>query len=127
MGWFFVVGTTVNCLLAGIGPERSELTGPTLLATACGASAHSGWQLTATAAWCTGILRLLEGEIESATRDYEAFAASVNPALLAVGWGLRDTISRWLRSSALTTVCPRPARRRRQGDTGCRMVWGLFS
>lgn len=100
MGWFFVVGTTVNCLLAGIGPERSELTGPTLLATACGASAHSGWQLTATAAWCTGILRLLEGEIESATRDYEAFAASVNPALLAVGWGLRDTISRWLRSSA---------------------------
>lgn len=100
MGWFFVIGATVNCLLAGIEPERSELTARTLLTTACGASAHSGWQLSATAAWCTGILRLLEGEIESAARDYEAFAASVNPALLAVGWGLRDTIGRWLRSSA---------------------------
>ena len=100
MTWYFVIGVTVNCLLAGIEPERSELAARTLLATACGASAHSGWQLSATAAWCTGIMRLLEGEIESAARDYEAFTAAVNPALLAVGWGLRDTIGRWLRSSA---------------------------
>ncbi|MGO2035430.1 MAG: LuxR C-terminal-related transcriptional regulator [Brevibacterium sp.] len=100
MLWYFSAGATVNCLLAGIEHERFELTARTLLATACGASAHSGWQLTATAAWSTGILRLLEGEVDSAARDFEAFAASVNPALLAVGWGLRDTIGRWQRSRA---------------------------
>ena len=99
MAWYFAIGSTVNCLLAGIEHERSELTVRRLLATACGASAHSGWQLTATAAWCMGILRLLEGEIDGAARDYEAFAASINPALLAVGWGLRDTVGRWQRSN----------------------------
>ena len=100
MAWYFSIGVTVNCLLAGVEHERSELSARKLLETACGASAHSGWQLTATAAWCTGILRLLEGEVDSAARDYEAFAASVNPALLAVGWGLRDTFGRWQRSRA---------------------------
>lgn len=100
MAWYFAIGVTVNCFLAGVEHERSELTARQLLETACGASAHSGWQLTATAAWCTGILRLLEGEVDDAARDYEAFAASVNPALLAVGWGLRDTVGRWQRSRA---------------------------
>ncbi|PCC54115.1 helix-turn-helix transcriptional regulator [Brevibacterium aurantiacum] len=100
MAWYFAIGVTANCLLAGIEPERSELAVRQLLETACGASAHSGWQLTATAAWCTGILRLLEGEVDTAARDYEACAASINPALLAVGWGLRDTVDRWQRSNA---------------------------
>lgn len=100
MAWYFSIGVTVNCLLAGVEHERSELIARQLLEEACGASAHSGWQRTATAAWCTGILRLLEGEVDSAAHDYEAFAASVNPALLAVGWGLRDTVGRWQRSHA---------------------------
>ncbi|WP_350269963.1 LuxR C-terminal-related transcriptional regulator [Brevibacterium sp. CBA3109] len=100
MAWYFTVGATVNCLLAGVEHERSELTARRLLEAACGASAHSGWQLTAMTAWCIGILRLLEGEIDSAARDYEAFSAAVNPALLAVGWGLRDTVGRWQRSRA---------------------------
>lgn len=100
MAWYFTIGVTVNCLLAGVEHERSELTARTLLADACGASAHSGWQRTATAAWSTGILRLFEGEIDMAARDYEALAETLNPALLAVGWGLRDTVSRWQRSNA---------------------------
>lgn len=100
MAWYFAVGATVNCLLAGVETERCQHTARRLLATACGASAHSGWQLTASAAWCTGVLRLLDGDVDSAARDYAAFAASITPALLAVGWGLRDTVGRWQRSSA---------------------------
>lgn len=100
MIWYFAIGATVNRLLAGVEPERSELTSRTLLEIACGTSDHSGWQFTATAAWCTGILRLIEGEVEAAARDYDAFAAAVTPALLAVGWGLRDTVGRWQRSNA---------------------------
>ncbi|MGM0697362.1 MAG: helix-turn-helix transcriptional regulator [Actinomycetota bacterium] len=100
MAWFFMVGATVNCLLAGIEPQRSELVTRKLLEVASGASAHSGWQLDATASWCIGIQRLLDGETDLAARDYEAVAASVTPALLAVGWGLRETLGRWQRSSA---------------------------
>lgn len=100
MFWYFAIGATVNRLLAGVEHERSELTSRMLLEIACGTSDHSGWQLTATAAWCTGILRLIEGEVEAAARDYDVFAASVTPALLAVGWGLRDTVGRWQRSNA---------------------------
>ena len=100
MAWYFAIGVTVNCLLAGVEHERSELTARKLLTDACGASAHSGWQRTATAAWSTGILRLLEGEVDMAALDYEALAGSLNPALLAVGWGLRDTVNRWQRSNA---------------------------
>lgn len=100
MAWFFIVGSTVNCLLAGIEPQRSELATRTLLTTASGASAHSGWQLTATASWCVGFQRLLDGETDLAARDYEALAATAAPALLAVGWGLRDTLGRWRRSNA---------------------------
>ncbi|MGO0604540.1 helix-turn-helix transcriptional regulator [Brevibacterium linens] len=100
MAWYFMVGATVNCLLAGIEPQRSELITRKLLETASGASTHSGWQLDATASWCIGVQRLLDGETDLAARDYEAFAASVTPALLAVGWGLRDTLGRWQRSNA---------------------------
>lgn len=100
MAWFFVVGSTVNCLLAGVEPQRSELTTRKILATASGASEHSGWQLNATASWCIGIQRLLDGEVDLAARDFEALAATATPALLAVGWGLRDTLGRWQRSNA---------------------------
>ncbi|WP_193627429.1 helix-turn-helix transcriptional regulator [Brevibacterium sp. CFH 10365] len=100
MAWFFIVGSTVNCLLAGIEPQRCELTTRTLLSMASGASTHSGWQLTATASWCIGIQRLLDGETDLAARDFEALAATATPALLAVGWGLRDTLGRWQRSNA---------------------------
>lgn len=100
MAWFYMVGATVNCLLAGIEPQRSELITRKLLEAASGASTHSGWQLNATASWCIGIQRLLDGETELAARDYEAVAATVTPALLAVGWGLRDTLGRWQRSTA---------------------------
>ncbi|WP_210603720.1 helix-turn-helix transcriptional regulator [Brevibacterium oceani] len=100
MAWFFTIGATVNCLLAGVEPQRSELATRTLLASATGASAHSGWQLSATTAWCIGIQRLLDGETELAARDYEAVADTVTPALFAVGWGLRDTLGRWQRSNA---------------------------
>ncbi|WP_231443768.1 helix-turn-helix transcriptional regulator [Brevibacterium zhoupengii] len=100
MTWYFAIGVTANCLLAGVEHERSEFTARMLLAAACGSSSHSGWQRTATAAWSTGILRLLEGEVDVAARDYEALAGSLNPALLAVGWGLRDTVRRWQRSNA---------------------------
>ncbi|MGO2812594.1 MAG: helix-turn-helix transcriptional regulator [Brevibacterium aurantiacum] len=118
LAWYFSVGVTVNCLLAGVEHERSELTVRQLLETACGASAHSGWQLTATAAWCTGILRLLEGEVDIAARDYEALAATLNPALLAVGWGLRDTVGRWQRSRApyFRLTGNTPANTRSAGD-----------
>lgn len=100
MAWFFAIGATVNCLLAGIEPQRSELITHKLLEAASGASTHSGWQLNATASWCIGIQRLLDGETDLAARDYEAVAATVTPALLAVGWGLRDTLGRWQRSNA---------------------------
>ncbi len=100
MAWYFMVGATVNCLLAGIEPQRSELITHKLLEAASAASTHSGWQLNATASWCIGIQRLLDGETDLAARDYEAVAATVTPALLAVGWGLRDTLGRWQRSNA---------------------------
>lgn len=100
MAWYFMVGATVNCLLAGIEPRRSEFITRKLLEAATEASTHSGWQLDATASWCIGVQRLLDGETDLAARDYEAFAASVTPALLAVGWGLRDTLGRWQRSNA---------------------------
>lgn len=100
MAWYFMVGATVNCLLAGIEPQRSELITRKLLEAASGASTHCGWQLNATASWCIGIQRLLDGETDLAARDYEALAATVTPALLAVGWGLRDTLGRWQRSNA---------------------------
>lgn len=100
MAWYFMVGATVNCLLAGIEPQRSELITRKLLEAASGASTHSGWQLNATASWCIGIQRLLDGETDLAARDYTAVAATVTPALLAVGWGLRDTLGRWQRSNA---------------------------
>ncbi|UZD62173.1 helix-turn-helix transcriptional regulator [Brevibacterium sp. JSBI002] len=109
MAWYFMVGATVNCLLAGIEPQRSELITRKLLEAASGASTHSGWQLNATASWCIGIQRLLDGETDLAARDYEAVAATVTPALLAVGWGLRDTLGRWQRSNA-------PYYRPRSGD-----------
>lgn len=99
MAWFFTIGATANCLLAGVETQRCEVAVRTLLASATGASAHSGWQLSATTAWCIGFRRLLDGEIELAARDYEALADTVTPALLAVGWGLRETLGRWQRRS----------------------------
>ena len=122
MAWYFAIGVTANCLLAGIEPERSELAVWQLLETACGASAHSGWQLTATAAWCTGILRLLEGEARHRSTRLRGMR-SINDSC-AAGRRLVPVriVDRWQRSNAPDHRCPFRVRRQQHNDTNSMMA-----
>ena len=97
--WIFGVGVSANFLLAGLETERTRAALAELLQAAAMGIDQAGWAVSASTAWCHGLLRILVGDRGGAARDLDALIAMINPAQLSVGWGMRTSIQRYLRST----------------------------
>lgn len=98
--WLFGIGRYVQFMLAGVAPDLTGEAEPLLLRGGVTNVEFAGQAVTTSTAWALGIARLMRGDLATSRANLRALVATVNPAQLAVCWGMGTAIRRYLRSGA---------------------------